>query len=77
MSLTVVVCSSALFEVAPEDSDRLDEGPVWARLFAQTVGREATPAWTGTLDAFTHGAPDADGSVPVRVYPSSVGGGDA
>ena len=75
--LTVVVCSSALFEVAPEDSDRLDEGPVWARLFAQTVGREATPAWTGTLAAFTHTAPNADGAIPVRVYPSSVGGGDA
>jgi len=75
--LTVVVCSTALFEVAPQDSDRLDEGPVWARLFAQTVGREATPAWTGTFDAFTHGDPHTNGSVPVRVYPSSVEGGDA
>jgi superfamily I DNA and/or RNA helicase len=26
--LTVVVCSTALFEVAPEDSERLDDGPV-------------------------------------------------
>ena len=29
--LKIVVCSTALFETIPEDSDRLDEGPVWAR----------------------------------------------
>jgi len=38
--LTVVVCSTALFEVTPQDSDRLNDGPVWARLFTQAgVGR--------------------------------------
>ena len=42
--LTVVVCSTALFEIAPEDSDRLDHGPVWARLFTQAVGRDPDPA---------------------------------
>ena len=34
-SLTIVVCSTALFEVTPEDSKRLDDGPVWARVFTR------------------------------------------
>jgi hypothetical protein len=34
--LMVVVCSTALFEVAPEDSERLDDGPVCSRLFTTT-----------------------------------------
>ena len=74
--LTVVVCSSALFEVAPEDSDRLEEGPVWARLFAQTVGRNETAAWSGSLDDFTGDDEDEHATVPVQVYPSTVGGND-
>ena len=42
--LTIVVCSTALFEVAPEDSERLDNGPIWTRLFTQAVGRDPAPA---------------------------------
>jgi hypothetical protein len=70
--LTIVVCSTALFEVAPADSEQLDNGPVWARLFTQAVGRKTAPAWTGTLGEFTSddGAEHAD--VPVGVYPSTV-----
>ncbi len=76
--LTVVVCSTALFEVVPEDSDRLDEGPIWGRLFTQAVGRDAEPTWSGPLDEFV-GEEHADhADVPVQVYPSSIdasGGG--
>lgn len=43
--LTIVVCSTALFGIAPEDSDRLDDGLVWAGLFTQAVGRDPDPAW--------------------------------
>jgi len=70
--LTVVVCSTALFEVAPQDSERLDNGPIWARLFTQAVGRGASPAWAGPLGEFV-GEERADhADVPVQVYPSEI-----
>jgi hypothetical protein len=50
--LTIVVCSTPLFEIAPDNTGRLDDGPVWARLFTQTVGRDAEPAWVGSLSEF-------------------------
>ncbi len=69
--LTIVVCSTALFEVAPKDSERLDNGSVWARLFTQAVGRGASPAWAGPLGEFVDGETEyAD--VPVQVYPSTI-----
>jgi hypothetical protein len=70
--LTIVVCSTALFEVAPEDSDHLDDGPVWARLFIQAVGRDADPAWAGPLAEFTGEETNDHAAVPVRVYPSTI-----
>ncbi|MXR50441.1 hypothetical protein GRX03_02320 [Halovenus sp. WSH3] len=74
--LTVVVCSTALFEVAPQDSERLDDGPIWARLFTQAVGKDLEPAWTGTLGAFVADKTGDHADVPVQVYPSTVGRGD-
>ncbi len=76
--LTVVVCSTALFEVAPQDSDRLDAGPIWARLFTQAVGRDPTPAWAGSLGAFVGNTTGEHAAVPVEVYPSTIAtdGGD-
>jgi len=69
--LTVVVCSTALFEVAPKESDDVENGPVWARLFTQAVGRNPTPTWVGDLDEFI-GTPLArDGTISVCVYPST------
>lgn len=74
--LTIVVCSTALFEIAPRDAERLADGPVWARLFTDAVGRDADPAWAGSLGEFvgTDG-PDATAhtDVPVQVYPSTIG----
>ena len=74
--LTIVVCSTALFEVAPQDSDRLNDGPIWARLFTQAAGPNPTPAWEGPLGEFTGNA-ETNGeteyaSVPVQVYPSTI-----
>jgi uncharacterized protein len=66
--LTVVVCSTSLFEVAPKDTEQLEGGPVWARLFTQTVGRDVSPAWTGELAAFVGDSVDAHATVPVQVY---------
>ena len=76
--LTIVICSTALFEVAPADSERLDDGPVWARLFTQAVGRDAEPAWSGLLGEFIGDETGEHASVPVKVYPSTidVDGGD-
>lgn len=76
--LTIVVCSTALFEVAPQDSERLDDGPIWARLFTQAVGRDATPAWAGSLGEFIDDESADHAAVPVRVYPSDIAidGGD-
>jgi hypothetical protein len=74
--LTIVVCSTALFEVAPEDSDRLDDGPIWARLFTQAVGRDADPAWAGSLGEFVADDAADHADVPVQVYPSTIDGGD-
>ena len=71
-ALTIVVCSTALFEVAPRDGDRLAQGPLWARLFTQAVGRDPTPAWAGSLGAFTGTTPNQHTAVPVAVYPSTV-----
>ena len=75
--LTIVVCSTALFEVAPQDSERLDDGPVWARLFTQAVGADADPAWTGSLGEFIADSSHAHAGVPVRVYPSTIGTDDS
>jgi hypothetical protein len=75
--LTIVVCSTALFEVVPEESNRLDDGPVWARLFTQAVGRDAEPVWAGPLGEFTGKETDEHAAVPVRVYPSTIDGGDS
>ena len=69
--LTVVVCSTTLFEIAPKESEQLANGPVWARLFTQTVGQDAAPAWAGTLGEFTGNPASAHAPVPVRVYPST------
>ncbi|RJX47696.1 AAA domain-containing protein [Halonotius pteroides] len=66
--LTVVVCSTALFEVAPKDTEQLESGPVWARLFTQAVGRSPDPAWAGELAEFVGDPVDAHAAVPVRVY---------
>ena len=68
--LTVVVCSTSLFEVAPEDSERLDHGPVWARLFTKAVGRASDPAWSGSLDQFVDADIEEYTTVPVSVHPS-------
>jgi hypothetical protein len=66
--LTVVVASSALFEVAPRDPDQLADGPVWARLFALVAGSDdPQPAWEGSLDEFSHLAVD-DPSISIEVY---------
>jgi len=73
---TIIACSTALFEVAPIDSDRLDDGPVWAGLFTQAVGRQAEPAWRGSLGEFTQQPAAAHATVPVAVYPSTVGSHD-
>ena len=70
--LSIVVCSRSLFEVAPADSDRLDTGPLWARLFTPVADRDATPAWRGSLDSFVPGDPDADADVSIAVYPDTV-----
>ena len=50
--LSVVVCNTALFGIAPEDSDQLSARPVWAHLFAQAVGRNTEPAWARPLGEF-------------------------
>jgi len=70
--LTVVVCSTSLFEVAPKDSDDLDSSPIWARLFIQAVGREATPAWAGSLAEFVGNPVEEHAELPIRVLPSRV-----
>jgi hypothetical protein len=70
--VTIVVCSTALFEVVPDDNERLDNGPVWARLFTQAVGRDADPAWAGPLAEFVGEHVDRYATVPVRVYPSAL-----
>ena len=76
--MTIVVCSTALFEVAPQDSDRLDDGPVWTRLFTLAVGRDPPPAWAGPLGEFIGDNETEHATVPVQVYPSTVDpdGGD-
>jgi len=71
--LTIVVCSTALFEVAPQDSKRLADGPIWARLFTQAVGRDVQPAWDGSLGAFVGDEATEYASVPVQVHPSTIG----
>ena len=70
--LSIVVCSTSLFGIAPEDSDHLATGPIWARLFTQAVGRDTAPAWAGPLAEFV-GDEDTDhATVPVQVYSSTV-----
>ena len=70
--LSIVVCSTSLFGIAPEDSDHLATGPVWARLFTQAVGRDTAPAWAGPLTEFV-GDENADhANVPVQVYASDI-----
>jgi hypothetical protein len=70
--LTIVVYSTALFEVAPDDTERLDDGPVWSRLFTQAVGQDAEPTWDGPLGDFTGEETNEHAAVPVRVYPSAI-----
>ena len=68
--LTIVVCSDALFEVAPRTRDNLDNGPVWARLFTETIGEMPDPTWAGSLSEFTGEESDEYSTVPVSVYTS-------
>jgi superfamily I DNA and/or RNA helicase len=69
--LTIVVCSDALFEVAPRTRDNLDNGPVWARLFTETIGEMPDPTWAGSLSEFTGEESDEHSTVPVTVYANS------
>lgn len=71
---TIVVCSDALFQVAPEDTEQLDAGLVWNRLFLLAAGRDASPAWDGPLADFCVGSLTADqdlSDVQLGVYPSA------
>jgi uncharacterized protein len=68
--LTIVVCSDALFEVAPRTRDNLDNGPVWARLFTEAIGETPDPTWAGSLSEFTGEESDEYSTVPVTVYTS-------
>jgi hypothetical protein len=70
--VTIVVCSTSLFEVVPEDSERLNDGPVWARLFTQAAGRDPDPAWDGPLGEFVGDESTEHTDVPVQVYPSDI-----
>ena len=70
--LTIVVCSTALFEVAPEDSERLDDGSAWARLFTQAVGRDPDLAWSGPPGEFVGDETTEHAAVPVQAYPSDI-----
>lgn len=69
--LTVVVCSTSLFEVAPKETHG-ENGPIWARLFTQAVGRDPRPTWDGNIAEFVGRDTHTVAGVPVRVYPSSV-----
>lgn len=69
--LTIVVCSNALFEVAPRTRDNIDNGPVWARLFTETIGEMPDPTWAGSLSEFTGEESDEHSTVPVTVYANS------
>lgn len=73
---TIVLCSDALFQVAPEDSDRLDDGLTWNRLFLLAEGRDSGPVWEGPADDFVHASGLANNGVDlsettVKVYSSS------
>ena len=68
--LTIVVCSDALFEVAPQTRDNIDNGPVWARLFTETIGETPDPTWAGSLAQFTGEESDEYSTIPVTVYTS-------
>ncbi|MXR50443.1 hypothetical protein GRX03_02330 [Halovenus sp. WSH3] len=58
--------------MAPQDSERLDDGPIWARLFTQAVGKDPEPVWTGSLGAFVADEIGDHADVPVQVYPSDI-----
>ena len=68
--LTIVVCSDGLFEVAPQTRDNIDNGPVWARLFTETIGETPDPTWAGSLAQFTGEESDEYSTIPVTVYTS-------
>ena len=68
--LTVVVCSEALFEVAPRSRDNLANGPVWARLFTEAMGESPAPTWTGSVAEFTERTETEHSHTPVRIYTS-------
>jgi len=66
--LTVVVCSEALFEVAPRSRDNLSNGPVWARLFTEAMGESPDPTWTGSVAEFTGRIGTEHSDTSARVY---------
>jgi hypothetical protein len=65
---SVVVCSRALFEVTPRDAERLDIGPLWARLFALITDSDPDPTWMGQLGEFTSSTATEHADTTLRVY---------
>lgn len=75
---TIVACSDALFQVAPEDSEQLDEGLIWNRLFLLCAGQDPSPAWDGPLaDFLTTSITDSQNLPDVQVAVYSSSGDDA
>lgn len=68
--LTIVVSSSSLFEVTPRDSDKLDNGPIWGRLFTLVTDSDNDiPTWDGPLkDFIPHSTPHSDTNLQVFHY---------
>jgi len=69
---TIVLCSSALFQVAP-DSDQLDTGLTWNRLFLLTSPNENS-AWSGSATDLASSKIDEDelSGVDLDIYLSSL-----
>lgn len=66
--LSFVICSTALFEVVPEDPPHLDDGPLLARLFTQVAGQDRSLAWSGPLAEFVSHPLSEHTEVPVQGY---------
>lgn len=64
--LTVVVCARGLLSLVPTTDPGDRAVPAWARLYAIVAGRDPTPAWTGSLDAFAP-TPQPRGHVELEV----------
>jgi uncharacterized protein len=64
----IVIAPQTLFNILPHDIDGYENSTIWKGLYNTVGADDESPAWSGSLEAFTGDADDADNPTTLRIY---------